>query len=345
LNREELLVLDTGMDDKPLEPRNRPWPGWIDWLIIILLCAVLVHTISRRGRREADREIPVRPAEMAVAVHRENLPEPATANTVTNFQSSSIPVPDTPDAAFDDTESIERAAEDESWFSPADMGVTGRVEDSFSVQATGVETTQRLAAATARQLELVEHARKTFVKKGDPKYTADRRLSEVSDTIAWFYFHYPSRDECIRLAGLCSEIEKENKHPENVLRAVEGSRYIFENELAMMDKGYKRYGRIWVDNNGMAQILLMVAERSRRIDEDLRWQQKQLERSASGSTARAKPPSAVPGLRDSGRSVKRIGDSPEGLKGPGRPIRRLGEDSSSGLKGPDRPIKRIGDGK
>jgi len=97
----------------------------------------------------------------------------------------------------------------------------------------------------ARQTELVKHAREIFRRKDNPRFKDDEKLTRLANAIAWFNLHYPTLSECKELLEVCDDLAGSD-YPESIRRAIEGSRYLLENERDMMNKGYRRYGRRWV---------------------------------------------------------------------------------------------------
>jgi hypothetical protein len=217
--------------------------------------------------------------------------------------------------------------------------------------------------------ELAEHARKVFAQRNDPAFKADAKLTEVANSVASFYLHYPTCSECEHLTNLCSELVSSSDYPESILLALEGSRQIFEDEITMMGRGYTRYGRVWVNSNTLARINVRLAQRRKEIEEYLAGQADErrltgistnkrtiVRRRASlpiGSQLKAPnrhirrigEDSDYHSLKEPDRKIRRIGEDSDyhDLKEPDRKIRRIGEETNLDLKGPDHPVKRIGE--
>jgi len=308
------------MSDNTQDQDGKPFPPWVNWLLALLLMIVLVQMVHDKFRTGVKTPAPGRKAD--------TVPVPSVV-------VSNPPVPVEPalhraqPCGEDDVNVTELSYDDINPVFMADAGVTACVVDAYSAveQATNV---QAVIAVTARQRELVELARKTFARRNDPAYENDRDLAEVANAVAWFYLHYPSRSDCEHLAGICSRLEESRRYAEPVAGAIEGSRYIFQNEISMMDRGLYRYGRIWVDSNGLARINTYIVERNKRIEENLAKQRQEqarvLEKIHAKETISTAPVPKKPKLEGPDYPVKRIGgtDQSPGLKGPAYPVRRIG---------------------
>lgn len=229
---------------------------------------------------------------------------------------------------------------------------------SDEAAAAGIaENLAELEGPGTRQ-NLIALARRTFTKKDDPQFVADPALTRVANAVAAFYLHYPTRAECETLSASCIELMVQTNLADSVVLAVEGSLYIFANELIMADLGYLRHGRYWVTPEAMGEITARLAARERYITN--RVAQKPAESAAPSANNTAASGQAEIGQQDTRlapvspptirRKIRRLGESLDGvtgLKRPSRRIRELGECFKPGgmdhLQRPDTPIRRIGE--
>lgn len=113
---------------------------------------------------------------------------------------------------------------------------------------------------------LMKQARSVFAEKNNPAFAEDEDLKLIAGVIARFNLSYPTADECEVYAFKCARLLK--KPQSGTLReAILGSKYIFENEIEMTEKGFHRYGRTWLDDKQYAEVQNRLAQREKEIRE------------------------------------------------------------------------------
>lgn len=300
------------MNEKPQDQNVKQFPPWANWLLAALLALALIQLLHERfgtGDSTPAPEQTTNAAPAAISARHAAQPPPVASNTTVPVKFISRRAGS---GAEDDINSAAIVSENTNWVSVINTDVTSSIADVYASTKPPTNS-QQAVSVTPRQRRLVEIARKTFTRKNDPAYSNDMDLTKVANAVAGFNVHYPSWSDCKCLVDICKQLEAGNKYTGPTGDAIEGSRYIFENEIKMTDRGFYRYGRTWVDAKGLARINAAVAEREKKIADDLAKQRQEQARVAAKAAADRKAPVAAPPVPK------------PGLRGPNRPIKRIGE--------------------
>ena len=126
--------------------------------------------------------------------------------------------------------------------------------------------TNDVPSPSAEERELAKEALELFgAGKSNPRYAGDADLQLVVNAVTHMKARtsFPTRGQCETLLDACRRLADKGGEA-GLMRAVAGSRVLFEYERAMLSRGYQRYGGVLMDQQCVEQTRALVQERARQ---------------------------------------------------------------------------------